>query len=116
MFCICALDVCVDGWEYGRDLGLSHQPSPWEGRLCLSHQPSPASAHSQFIFGKACDHRRLAGTGVDDRDDGAGHGYECEPPFEFTDGGILGHSLTLHFVANDIIMAFFFGLATKEVQ
>jgi len=28
---------------------------------------------------------------------------------------VFGHNLTLHFVANDIIMAFFFGLAMKEV-
>jgi ankyrin repeat protein/Na+/H+ antiporter NhaA len=42
-------------------------------------------------------------------------GFEDCLRYELIPCPILGHAWTIHFVANDIIMAIFFGLATKEV-
>ena len=50
------------------------------------------------------DHRRLSGSD----DDGVNH------PTLFG-LRLRGHDVTLHFLVNDVLMAFFFGLAVKEI-
>lgn len=65
------------------------------------------SHHDDHYNATDDDHRRaLAGGASDDP--------ACQR-WLLSDCALFGHSLTLHFVANDILMVFHFGLAMKEV-
>ncbi|CAK0828304.1 unnamed protein product [Prorocentrum cordatum] len=44
-----------------------------------------------------------------------GPGHATTKQFVLSDCPVFGHALSLHFVANDIIMVLFFGLASKEI-
>ena len=44
--------------------------------------------------------------------DGYAHVLHWQP---FGDVSLLGHSVTLHFLVNDVFMVFFFGIAAKEI-
>mmetsp|Transcript_3852 Transcript_3852/g.5085 ORF Transcript_3852/g.5085 Transcript_3852/m.5085 type:complete len:586 (+) Transcript_3852:87-1844(+) len=63
------------------------------------------------------DRRYLSSSssGCKDDDDDDDHGVCHEDRFLLSDLPLFGHQFTLHFLANDIIMALFFGLAIKEV-
>jgi len=88
--------------DHGPETGSQHRR-----RRLFAGDPSGGSDSTADAYNNYDDHSD---------DHGGGHHGAChEERWLLLDCPLFGHPVTLHFVANDLIMAFHFGLAMKEI-